>query len=318
MNEQQERTLDQVLDTFDITENETQFARVLYYRAFNADFHQRRGSTPVAASAIYTALRQGGHPRSLDVVAAAANVDRSVLGRTYKLLVREFDLDIEPADPHDFVDRFSDRLEISEATAATAHNLIDAATDANIRSGYSPTSTVAGAVYLAGLLSGEHFTQEEVAEAADVAVVTIRDRYQEQAMLLGIDRRAWSPPLVANFDTSPLSSETLNEHLSGFQIDELAADLLDSRAHCTACERTANYEHLLRDHHTHWLNHDQHCFETVAELTELLDGFEVLELANRFHDTRVRCNHCGEEGSYTVMTSHQSPVVGDDPTCIDS
>ena len=194
MNDQYERALDQLLTALDVAESEAQLARVLSHRAFAADIHYQRGGTTPAESAVYTALRQAGQPYSLDEVADAAGVDRTELGRTYKLLVRELDLDLEPADPHEFVNRFGERLDRDESTMSTAHSIVDAANETNIRSGHSPTSTAAGALYLAGLLTGEHVFQDAIADATEVASVTLRDRYQEQAMVLGFDHRRWSPP----------------------------------------------------------------------------------------------------------------------------
>ncbi len=54
-------------------------------------------------------------------------------------------------------------------------------------SGKSPKGYAAAAVYLAARLSEEPVSQSAVAEAAEVGVVTIRNRYHEQADALGID-----------------------------------------------------------------------------------------------------------------------------------
>jgi hypothetical protein len=318
MNDQQERDLNHLLTTLKIAESDSQLARALCHRAFDADLHHRRSGTAIVASAVYTALREAGDPRSLDEVANAADVERTALGRTYKLLVGEFDLDVKLADPHEFVDRFGDQLGVEQAAVTTAHNLVSAASNAELRSGRSPGSAPAGALYLAGLLTGEQIIQEEVAETTGMASVTIRNRYQEQAELLGLDRRAWSPPLVSSFDASTLSTEAVNEQLNGFRIVEMAADLLASDARCTVCERLDEYEHLLRNHYTRWVGTDRGCYETAAELTDLLTGFEALELAENFRNARVRCTHCGEEGRYTQLHDHQSWGADDRPTCTKS
>ncbi|MFC4990545.1 transcription initiation factor IIB family protein [Saliphagus infecundisoli] len=304
MNDQQECTLNHLLTTLDVAESEAQLARVLSHRAFAAELHHGRGGTTTVASAVYTASRQAGQPLSLDEVADAAGVDRSELGRTYKQLVREFDLDIEPADPHKFVSRFGDQLELGESTMSTAHNVVDAASETGIRSGHSPIGTAAGALYLAGLVTGEHVLQREVVEATEVTPVTLRNRYQEQAMLVGIDRRKWSPPIASSFDASGLSIEAINEQLDRFAILDFAEDLFASHARCTNCERTGEYGHLIRNHYTQRIEREQCCYETAAELTEHLDGFEVLELDERIHSTRVRCMHCGREDSYLQLSDH--------------
>lgn len=318
MNDQQERDLAQVLTTLDVREGNEQLARALCHRAFAADLHHRRSGTVIAATAIYIALRQAGDPRSLDEIADTTGIERTALGRTYKLLVDEFDLNVKLSDPHEFVDRYSDQLEVRQATMTTAHNLVAAASTTGLRSGRSPGSTAVGALYLAGLLTGEQILQRKLAVKTEVSAVTIRNRYQEQAALLGLDRKRWSPPLVSSFDASPLSTEAVNRQMNGFVIVEMADDLLTSDARCTVCDRRREYEHLLRHHATRWSGTNRGCYETAAELTELLAGFEALEMNSHFRSAHVRCIHCGEEGLYKQLRDHQSPGSGDHPTCTDS
>ncbi len=242
--------LDQLLTTLSVSENECQLARALCHRTFDVDLHRGRSDNTIVANSVYTALRQAGQPHSLDEIADASSVSRSDLGRTYKALVRELDLNIEPTDPHPFVSRFGDQLGMDQSTLSTAHNIVDAANKTDIRSGRSPTGTTAGALYLAGLLTGEHIIQREVAKATETSLVTLRDRYQEQATLIGIDRRVWSPPLVSTFDASPLSTEAINEQLDHLKIFDLTTDLVTSQARCTICDRTGEYGHLVRSHYT--------------------------------------------------------------------
>jgi transcription initiation factor TFIIB len=53
-------------------------------------------------------------------------------------------------------------------------------------SGKSPTGFAAAAIYAASLLCNQKRTQREVAEVANVTEVTIRNRYQEQMEVMGL------------------------------------------------------------------------------------------------------------------------------------
>ena len=284
MNDQHERALDQILTALDVSE-----------------------------SAVYIALRRAGRPHSLDEVAAAGGGDRTALGRTYKALIREVDFNLGPTDPHAFVGRFSDQLALDKSTETTAHNIVDMASEVGIRSGHSATGTAAGALYLAGRLTGEHMIQDEVADTTNTSLVALRDRYQEQATLLGIDRRAWSPPLASTFDAAPLSTEAVNDQLSGFIIVEMADDLLASQARCTACERTSQYEHLVRNHHTRWFDRDRgHLWksllakQTTGVVIAVWEEYLLIRLVRKTTGRRCCLSSCGRYCAVLSVASRDS------------
>jgi len=76
-------------------------------------------------------------------------------------------------------------LEVSEAVT---ENAIEVAKRADMKYpvNRSPRVVAASAVYLVGLLENEKKTQQEIAEAGDVATVSIRECYRELARHEGI------------------------------------------------------------------------------------------------------------------------------------
>lgn len=60
----------------------------------------------------------------------------------------------------------------------------------------APSTLAAGAVYLVGLLEGPRFSQHEVADAAEVSAVAVRNCYPDIAAAEGIElvRKRGSPP----------------------------------------------------------------------------------------------------------------------------
>jgi transcription initiation factor TFIIB len=101
------------------------------------------------------------------------------LTRTYRYVVRELGLEVQPADPESYVPRFVSRLDLPEEVERLARELLGSAKDAGITSGKSPVGLAASAVYAAALLSNRKVTQSEVSEVADISEVTIRNRYKE-------------------------------------------------------------------------------------------------------------------------------------------
>lgn len=160
-------------------------ASVVYRSALNNDLIRGRSIEGASTAAIYIACRQEGIPRSLEEVSAVSRVGRTEIGRTYRYLSRELGLEMKPVNPKKFVPRYCTELELSTKVEKEAEKIIEETAE-KLLSGRDPTAFAAGAIYIASMLHDEHKTQDEIAEAADVTEVTVRNRYQEQVEELGI------------------------------------------------------------------------------------------------------------------------------------
>ncbi|MFC4989729.1 transcription initiation factor IIB [Saliphagus infecundisoli] len=155
-------------------------ASVIYRRALDRDLIRGRSIEGVATSALYTACREEGIPRSLEEVTAVARVDQREIGRTYRYIADELDINLEPTNPRQFVPRFCSELEVSTEVETRAVEIIEETTALGLHSGKSPTGYAAAAIYAAGLLCEETIPQRAVAKTANTTVVTVRNRYREQ------------------------------------------------------------------------------------------------------------------------------------------
>ena len=161
-------------------------ASVIYRRALAEDLLPGRSIEGVATAALYASARQAGTPRSLDEIASVSRVDKMELTRTYRYIVRELKLEIQPADPEQYVPRFASDLGLSDEAERRARELLRTAKEAGLHSGKSPVGLAAAAVYAASLLTNEKVTQSQVSNVANISEVTIRNRYQEQIEAMGI------------------------------------------------------------------------------------------------------------------------------------
>jgi transcription initiation factor TFIIB len=93
--------------------------------------------------------------------------------------VRELKLEIQPADPEQYVPRFASDLDLSDEAERRARELLRNAKERGIHSGKSPVGLAAAAVYAASLLTNEKVTQSQVSDVANISEVTIRNRYKE-------------------------------------------------------------------------------------------------------------------------------------------
>jgi len=171
--------IDRMASALGLPENVRETASVIYRRALDEDLLPGRSIEGVATASLYAAARQAGTPRSLDEIDAVSRVDKDEIARTYRYVVRELNLEIQPADPESYVPRFASDLELSDEVERRARELLSTAKAEGVHSGKSPVGLAAAAVYAASLLANEKVTQSEVSEVANISEVTIRNRYHE-------------------------------------------------------------------------------------------------------------------------------------------
>ncbi|QLG29139.1 transcription initiation factor IIB [Halorarum halophilum] len=182
----QDRNLKQALGEIErmasalgLPKNVRETASVIYRRALEKDMLPGRSIEGIATASLHAAARMANVPRSIDEVARVSRVDEETFERAYRYLVRELSLEIEPADPAEYVPRFASDLGVSDETERQARDLLETAKRSNVHSGKSPVGLAAAAIYAAGILTNEDLTQKEVSEVTDMSEVTIRNRYQE-------------------------------------------------------------------------------------------------------------------------------------------
>jgi transcription initiation factor TFIIB len=171
--------IDRMASALGLPENVRETASVVYRRALADDLLPGRSIEGVATSALYAAARQAGTPRSLDEIASVSRVGKDEIARTYRYVVRELGLEIQPADPEQYVPRFASELDLSDEAERRARDLLQTAKEQGVHSGKSPVGLAAAAIYAAALLTNEKVTQSEVSEVANISEVTIRNRYHE-------------------------------------------------------------------------------------------------------------------------------------------
>ncbi|MEF8808690.1 transcription initiation factor IIB [Natronomonas sp.] len=171
--------IDRMASALGLPDNVRETASVIYRRALDENLLPGRSIEGVSTSSVYAAARQAGVPRSLDEVAGVSRVEKSEIARTYRYVVRELGLEVQPADPESYVPRFASDLDLSDEAENRARKLLQNAKEQGVHSGKSPVGLAAAAVYAASLLTNEKTTQAAVSEVADISEVTIRNRYHE-------------------------------------------------------------------------------------------------------------------------------------------
>ena len=162
-------------------------AAVIYRKAAAKSLIRGRSIETVMTASIYAACRQCDLPRSLNEIAAVSSMGKKEIGRTYRFLVRKLKISMTPTKPQNYVQRLCSELGLSGNTLTITNDILNKATEYELTSGRGPLGVAAASTYIASVLSGERRTQKEIAEAAGVTEVTIRNRYKELIRELDID-----------------------------------------------------------------------------------------------------------------------------------
>jgi len=148
----------------------------IYRKALDKGLVRGRSISALMASALYAACRDTETPRNLKDVEQAANIKRKDIARCYRLL-KELDLKMPVTDSIQCVARIASRIGIAEKTKRYAVNVLKQAQENEVSAGKDPMG-LAAALYLSCVKNEEDKTQRDIAEAANVTEVTIRNRYK--------------------------------------------------------------------------------------------------------------------------------------------
>lgn len=157
----------------------------------------------VLAASIYVAVRESGVLRTLDDISESSNIKPKEAYRSYRRIVTELDIKVPMIDPAKYIIRVAHNLSFDEKAKRKALEILEVARKKNILAGKDPTGMAASILYLVNHRDGQMApkTQAEIAAAAGVTEVTVRNRSKELRKKLGISQ--WRPHRTMNnqFDT---------------------------------------------------------------------------------------------------------------------
>ena len=178
--------LDRVASALGLPENIKESAALLYRKAVKEELIRGRLIESVVAAVVYGICRIHGIPRTLDEISRASGIEKKEIGRAYRFIKIELDVDVPLTDPAQYVPKFATALKLNSEIQEEAIKLIKKALKKGLISGRGPTGVAAAALYITSAMAGEKKTQKEVADVAGVTEVTIRNRYRELKKELGL------------------------------------------------------------------------------------------------------------------------------------
>ncbi|MBS7641745.1 transcription initiation factor IIB [Candidatus Bathyarchaeota archaeon] len=178
--------LDRLSDRLGLPSPVKEKAAIIYRKALESGLVRGRSIAAIAAASLYAACRASNIPRTLKELADASIVKKKDIARCYRLLIKELNLKMPVADPVKYVAKIASRLGLSEKIQRKAIEILRKCQELKACAGKDPVGLAAAALYMACVDEGEKITQKDVAEAAGVTEVTIRNRYNGLRRALGI------------------------------------------------------------------------------------------------------------------------------------
>jgi transcription initiation factor TFIIB len=171
--------LERVKDKLGLSATIIEKTAYIYRKAQERGLVRGRTIRSVMAAAIYITCREMAMSRTLNDVAFLNNIKRKELARTIRLLILELDIKIPILDPIKCVVRVANKVNLSEKTKRQAMDIMHNVTKSGISAGKDPMGLAGSVLYLSSKNSGENITQMDIAEAAGVTEVTIRNRFKD-------------------------------------------------------------------------------------------------------------------------------------------
>jgi transcription initiation factor TFIIB len=160
---------------------------IIYRKALDKGLVRGRSINSIMAASLYVACRKSGASRSLHEIAEASLVDEKDVARCYRLLLQELDFHMPVADALTYISKIAEKNGISGKTQGVAITILAEARRKRFSAGKDPMGLAAAALYIACLQNNEKITQKDMADAAGVTEVTVRNRYKLLKIQLNLE-----------------------------------------------------------------------------------------------------------------------------------
>ncbi|MEM4545665.1 MAG: TFIIB-type zinc ribbon-containing protein [Nitrososphaerota archaeon] len=154
-------------------------AMLIYRNALKAGLVRGRSIRSIMAAATYAACRMMDTPRDLrEFEKAYPVVKRKTIAQGYRLLLKHLNLKVPVADPKIYLYKIASKLGLEERVVQEAIKVLASASSKGATVGKDPVGMAAAALYMACQETDQNVTQKDIARAAGVTEVTVRNRFK--------------------------------------------------------------------------------------------------------------------------------------------
>jgi transcription initiation factor TFIIB len=182
--------LDTLKDKLGLPDAVFQKAAYIYRKAQARGLVRGRSISSVLAASIYIACREAGISKTLKDIVAASNISRKNISKTYRKLLVELDYKVPVFDPKKCIARVANNANLSEKTKHQALYIMNEVAEKEISVGKNPMGLAATVLYASCVKTGENKAQKDIAEAASVTEVTLRNRLKDLKSKIELSKRS--------------------------------------------------------------------------------------------------------------------------------
>jgi len=151
-------------------------AYFFFKQAVDKKLNRGRDNLSLLYASTYASCLLHKTPKTPKEITLYSSINKKKLLRSYSILKKGIGLEIETANPEDFIPRFSSILKLKQSTITKAYEIIHKLEGNCVISGWQTKTISACALYLATKLNNDHRPQREVTNATGVIETTIRKR----------------------------------------------------------------------------------------------------------------------------------------------
>ncbi|HKQ22734.1 MAG TPA: transcription initiation factor IIB [Nitrososphaeraceae archaeon] len=140
-----------------------------------------RGRTigAVLVACLYITCREQGVSRTIDELAEASNIRRKAIAKIYRDIVFHLERKIPQVNCFQCIDKIANKIDLNEITTRHARDLMKKVLEQEFSAGKDPMGFAGAVLYVSLQMEGKTVRQIDIAEAAGVTEVTIRNRAKE-------------------------------------------------------------------------------------------------------------------------------------------
>lgn len=161
-------------------------AAEIYRLALEKGILHGRSIDSIACASIYIACRKLSLPITIERISKISRLRKKVLISSCKVVLRELDLKLEPANAEELLYSFCNKLGLSRRTKEKAIQLLSLAIEKGLTNGKMLHGVIGAVIYLACNSEGdnkERRTQREISWVVGVTEMTIIKRIKEVKMM---------------------------------------------------------------------------------------------------------------------------------------
>jgi len=159
-----------------ISDNVVENAAYIYRKVVNAKLTRGRTMVSLISASLYAACRENNIPRTLDDIANAGNVERRILSRDLRTIIKKLGLNLNQYDTTSFISKISNNMDLKEKTKRDAFEILRRCEKEGITAGKHPVAQAAASLYISCIMNGEKISQKKFSVESGVSDVTIRNR----------------------------------------------------------------------------------------------------------------------------------------------